>query len=62
MVVVRGDDLDPESDRRQAKAFHLRWPDWQRFGLSAYFAEDDDAIDDLASDHLERFLSSTFTK
>lgn len=55
MVVVRGDDLDEESDRRQAGAFRRRWPDWDRFGLSAYFAEDDDAIADLAADQLERF-------
>ncbi len=55
VVVVRGDDLGQDSDRRQAKAFRLRWPEWHRFGLSAYFAEDDDAIADLAADQLERF-------
>lgn len=55
MVLVRGDDLDPHSSRRQAEAFFRRWPDWQRYGLSAYFAEDDDAVADLAADQLERF-------
>ena len=55
VVLVRGDDTDPEADRRQAQAFLRRWPDWHRYGLSAYFAEDDDAVADLASDQLERF-------
>jgi hypothetical protein len=55
VVVVRGDDLDPASDRRQAEAFRRRFPDWHRYGLSAYFAEDDEAVDDVASDQLERF-------
>jgi hypothetical protein len=55
VVVVRGDDLDPHSSRRQAEGFLRRWPDWQRYGLSAYFAEDDDAVADLAADQLERF-------
>ena len=44
VVVVRGDDTDPEADRRQAEAFLRRWPDWHRYGLSAYYAEDDDAL------------------
>lgn len=55
VVVVRGDDLGEGCDRRQAESFRRRWPDWQRFGLSAYFAEDEDAIADLAADPLERF-------
>lgn len=55
LVLVRGDDLDPHSGRRQAEAFFRRWPDWQRYGLSAYFAEDDDAVADLAADQFERF-------
>lgn len=61
VVVVRGDDLGQDSDRRQAKAFRLRWPEWHRFGLSAYFAEDDDAIADLAADQLEPSRSSAST-
>ena len=40
---------------RQAEAFRRRWPAWQRYGLSAYYAEDDDAVADLAADQLERF-------
>lgn len=55
VVVVRGDDATPDSDRSQATAFRRRFSDWGRFGLSAYYAEDDAAVDDLASDLLERF-------
>lgn len=55
VVLVRGDDLNPDSSRQQAEGFLRRWPDWQRYGLSAYYAEDDDAIADLAADQLERF-------
>ncbi|HUR22474.1 MAG TPA: hypothetical protein VMZ73_01235 [Acidimicrobiales bacterium] len=38
-----------------AKAFLRRWLAWNRYGLSAYYAEDDDAIADLAADQLDRF-------
>lgn len=55
VVVVRGDDDDPSTVREQAEAFRRRYLDWGRFGLSAYYAEDDDAVDDLAADLLERF-------
>lgn len=55
VVVVRGDDMDPDAERRQAEDFLRRWPAWHRYGLSAYYAEDDDAVADLASDQLERF-------
>lgn len=37
------------------EGFLRRWPDWQRYGLSTYFAEDDDAVADLAADQLKRF-------
>jgi hypothetical protein len=52
---VRGDDDDPSTARAQAEGFRRRYPDWHRFGLSAFYAEDDDAVDDLAADLLERF-------
>lgn len=55
VVVVRGDDDDPSTVREQAEAFRRRYLYWGRFGLSAYYAEDDDAVDDLAADLLERF-------
>lgn len=55
VLVVRGDDLEPENSRLQAEAFRRRFPDWGRFGLSAYYARDLEEVDDLASDQLERF-------
>jgi hypothetical protein len=55
VVVVRGDDLDPGTSREQARSFLRRFPDWGRYGLSAYYARDDAEVDDLAGDQLERF-------
>lgn len=55
VVLVRGGVEHPEIDRIQAQDFFDRYPAWGRFGLSAYYAEDDAAVDDLASDLLERF-------
>lgn len=52
---MRGDDLDPATSRHQAEAFRRRFPDWGRYGLSAYYARDDAEVDDLAADQLERF-------
>lgn len=54
-VVVRGDDLDPTLVRRQAEAFRRRFPDWGRYGLSAFYAADEPEIDDLGAAQLERF-------
>ena len=55
MLVVRGDDLNPQTARTQAVAFRRRFPDWNRWGLSAFYARSDAEVDDLASDQLERF-------
>jgi hypothetical protein len=55
VLVVRGDDLDPDTSRDQATSFLRRFPDWGRYGLSAYYARDDAEVDDLAGDQLERF-------
>ena len=56
VLVVRGDDLDdPETGRHQAEVFLRRFPDWGRYGLSAYVGCDSTEIDDLAADQLERF-------
>jgi hypothetical protein len=41
--------------QHQAEAFLRRFPDWGRYGLSAYYARDDAEVDDLAADQLERF-------
>ena len=55
LLVVRGDDLDLDSSRRQALLFRRRFPDWGRFGVSAFYARGDGEIDDLAANQLERF-------
>lgn len=55
LIVVRGDDLDPTTSRHQASTFRRRFPDWGRWGLSAFYARSDAEIDDLAADQLERF-------
>ena len=55
MLVVRGDDLNPDAAKGQAAAFRRRFPAWHRFGLPAYYARSDAEIDDLAADQLERF-------
>lgn len=53
--MVRGDELDPAVRRRQAEQFRRRFPDWNRFGLSGFYARSDTEIDDLAANQLERF-------
>ena len=55
MIVVRGDDLNPLTARRQAELFRRRYPTWGRWGLSAYAAGNEAEIEDLAADQLERF-------
>lgn len=55
VLVVRGDDLESGTSRDQAVSFLRRFPDWGRYGLSAYYARDDAEVDDLAADQLERF-------
>jgi hypothetical protein len=55
VLVVRGDDLNPDTARETAEAFRRRFPAWHRWGLSAYDARSEAEIDDLAGDQLERF-------
>lgn len=55
VLVIRGDDLEPGTARAQAVAFRRRFPGWDRWGLSAYYARSDAEIDDLAAEQLERF-------
>jgi len=62
ILVVRGDARNRETDRLQAEAFLRRYPDWKRFGLSGYFARNDEEIDDLASDLLDRFSALSVLK
>ncbi len=55
IVVVRGEDLGLDAPRTQAERFRRRYPGWGRWGLSAYYAQSDGDIDDLASGQLVRF-------
>lgn len=55
LIVVRGDDLFEGSSRAQAEEVRRRYPDWDRWGLSAFYARHDSDVDDLAGDQLERF-------
>src|SRR4051812_12090366 len=55
VIVVRGDNLDLATSRHQALAFRRRYPDWERWGLSGFYARNDAEIDDLAADQLDRF-------
>ncbi len=55
VVVVRGDPGDERIIREQADMFRRRFPDWGRWGLSAFYACSDDEIDDLAFDRLHQF-------
>jgi len=52
---VRGGALDPETSRADAVRFKRRYPRWGRYGISAYFAADDQEIDVLCETRLERF-------
>lgn len=55
IVVVRGDAGDERITREQADMFRRRFPDWGRWGLSAFYARSDDEVDDLAFDRLHQF-------
>jgi len=53
-LVVRGDE-DPEVQERMAKVFLRRYPEWGRYGLSAYHASGDMEVDQLCRIELVRF-------
>lgn len=55
LIVVRGDPGDKQITREQAEQFLRRFADWGRWGLSAFYARNDEEIDDLASDRLQQF-------
>lgn len=59
VIVVRGDDLDAGTSRHQAVVFRRRYPDWDRWGISAYYARNNLEIDDLAADQLDQFPEIT---
>jgi hypothetical protein len=55
VLVVRGDELDPEVIRVDASNFHDRFRDWNRYGVSAFLAADDSEVDALCAARLIRF-------
>lgn len=56
-LVVRGDELEPEVLTQDATRFYERYPDWNRFGVSAFLASTAQEIDALCQDRLVRFAS-----
>jgi len=54
VLVVRGDDLNPDTARAQAMAFR-RFPGWGPWRPSDSYARSEAEIDDTAADQLERF-------
>lgn len=59
LLVARGyaDADDADVALRQAVLFRRRYPDWGRFGLSAFYARSMDELLDLGADPLERFAA-----
>ena len=55
VLVVRGGALEPDLSTADAARFRRRYPGWDRYGISALLAEDDDEIDVLCETRLERF-------
>lgn len=54
-LVVRGDVLEEGSIREAAARFHRRFPDWGRYGISAFLAANDGEVEALCGSRLERF-------
>ena len=55
LLVVRGDELDPEVLESDARRFRRRFEAWGRFGISALAAADESEVDALCETRLERF-------
>lgn len=55
LLVVRGDVLSSEVLGRDARRFRRRFPDWGRFGVSAFIASDEREIDALCQARLINF-------
>jgi hypothetical protein len=55
VLVVRGDELDPEVLVEDALRFHDRFSAWGRFGISAFYASSDEEVDALCEARLVRF-------
>lgn len=55
LLVVRGDALDPDLLRRDAQLFTRRFPQWDRTGVSGFYAANAAEVDALCADKLARF-------
>ena len=55
VLVVRGDELDPEVLADDAFRFPERFDEWGRYGISAFYAGSDDDVDALCQSRLVRF-------
>jgi len=55
LLVVRGGAIDTDLVRTDAVRFRRRYPRWGRYGISAYFAIDEQEVDVLCETRLERF-------
>jgi hypothetical protein len=56
LIVVRGEQ-PAEIARRLAAQFRLRFPDWGRWGLSAFYARSEREVDDLAYDQVVSYAT-----
>ncbi|HWD51245.1 MAG TPA: hypothetical protein VG412_02505 [Acidimicrobiales bacterium] len=55
VLVVRGEDLDPEILRADASRFLRRFGGWGKYGISAFLAADESEVDVLCETRLEAF-------
>lgn len=62
LMVVRGKEPSPAIARDRAVRFRRRFPDWGRYGLSAFYGRDDTDIEDLGANQLRRFPTLEFLR
>ena len=55
VLVVRGDVLDGELLRADAARFSRRYPEWDRTGVSAYYARDENEVGALCQTKMINF-------
>lgn len=59
LLVVRGGVVGPSTIRADAERFRRRYPDWGRYGVSAFLAADYQEVHVLCETRLERFRTLT---
>jgi hypothetical protein len=63
VLVVRGDELDPDVLTADAERFHRRFKAWGRYGVSAFLATDDAEVDALCETRLRQWaIAVVFTR